>query len=211
MQSQGQSFPWREFLDRVMIKDEDFPPSYIILHTDDHHKLELLCCPGFEPLYVPEILKPNFDVEIIEERIPRTWHLAVHGQVNSGTPTCVLNGLPIIQLRETASAIPSIFNSIYWPRCDGTYQNALGRKLLENGKSRPKTHRWQELQLKNLLVPQGECVTWTEALPSHNRLYMYRTLHRISLYGDPDWPKKRYNKDVDIYEMFKDCFVERIG
>lgn len=179
------------------------PKQRIILQTHDQHELEL------------DLLRQSQNKDMIgalEDVLnlspPRSYRheillLAVHSELNphSGLNSCILSGPPVIQC-STCGTTPSIFDSIYWPRCDGTYQNALGHRLLDHKTNAPKLHCLLKMRLRDLIVCLHKYL-------GHGSSSDYFTFLERRLGCDID-TGQAYSEHSQMYNRLKDCFVHTI-
>lgn len=153
--------------------------------TCDNHSIFISCPQGFRRKFVrknlntpDELSRPFND--------PSDGHLCycIHGEGQPGPFkwTCQLSGECIIQ--PPADRHPNLFNTIYWPRCDGTYQNAFD-DMLRKSDGTPRLHVMYKIRLKDVLEP-------------------------FPLWGYANGTEHRYQRDLARYDECKDAFVTRI-
>ena len=92
----------------------------------------------------------------------------------------------IYHIQQPASGA-NVFNSIYWPACDGSLQNSLGHRLMNvEGFLQHKLFR---ARLKDVLMLRQD---FEEPAPA------------------PTQEKASRTRDEVLYQKLKDCFVDRI-
>lgn len=166
-------------------KFDTHKPRIISYVTCDNHSILVGCPRGFRRKFVRKNLNTSDDFSR-PFNDPLNGHLSycIHarGQPGPYKWTCQLSGECIIQ--PPADRYPNVFNTIYWPRCDGTYQNALDDRL-QNADGTLRLHVIHKVRLKDVLEP----------FP----LWEYANEHEHA-----------YKRDLARYEDYKDAFVTRI-
>lgn len=200
MNQQTSSGSWSQ--DRTQSEDDQtqidsVQPRYISLGTCDNTFFWLS---GFRRKFVHDKLNsppPGIPGELFNDPFSHGTHycLWVHRHAKADyTNTCKIYGTPIIQ--PSADGKASIFDSIYWPRCDGTYRNAFEDKLLTtNGQDR--LHTLLKVRLRDVVIPE------TKGQSATGRI---RPLSRA---GDVQEREMERIRGIETYEKFKDAFVIR--